>query len=44
MTSSRQTTSLDDRFSVASISDDGRLVFPTTQELDRAWDHRNLLP
>ena len=39
MTSSRQTTSLDDRFSVASISDDGRLVFPTTQELDRAWDH-----
>ena len=38
MTGSRQATSMDASFPIAVISDDKRLVFPSSQDLDRAWD------
>lgn len=38
MTGSRQATSMDAGFPIAAISDKKRLVFPSSQDLDRAWD------
>ena len=38
MTWSYQATSQEQRFPVASISNESRLVFPSPKDLDRAWD------
>ena len=38
MALSSQEGSLHARLPIASISDDRRLLFPTSEDLDRAWD------
>ena len=38
MTGSRQATSMDAGFPIAAVSDEKGLVFPSSQDLDRAWD------
>ena len=38
MTGSKQAVSLEVNFPIGSISGENRLVFPTSQDLDRAWD------
>ena len=38
MTWSHQATSQEQKFPIASISNESRLVFPSPKDLDRAWD------